>query len=126
MVGKWYNHMERGYIEKLLNMGIWSRFMIFTGLVLTSLVSYNMILWWVVCAGFDGTFDQTKMQYLGHYPSVLQSPLLLTGIDIIAGLGASVCFLLLMERERGPLAVLWKMLAIVNLIFAAWNIYSLM
>jgi hypothetical protein len=40
------------------------RFLIAMGIVLICLVSCNMVLWWIVCARFDGTFEQLKINIL--------------------------------------------------------------
>lgn len=101
-------------------------FLTSAGIVLMCLVSYNMILWWVVCAGFDGTFEQTKREYLDHYPTVFRNPLLLTGANVLMGVAAGVCFLLVTEKGKGRWRPTLRVLAVVNLIFAAWNLFSLM
>jgi|GEM_PF-4477319 len=99
--------------------------LLFLGLTITVLVSYEVALWWVACSDSGKSFEEIKTSYMSHYPLKWRRPLLLT-LSIIAGMIASACFLILMNKDLKGIKVVARLLAIFNLIFVSWHLFSLM
>ena len=100
--------------------------LLFIGLTITVLVSYDVALWGVACSDSGKSFEEIKTSYMNHYPLEWQSPFLLTTLSIIAGMIASACFLILMNKDLTGIKVVARVLAIFNLIFVSWHLFSVM
>jgi len=87
-----------------------------SGLLLTLIVLYNLILWWAISTEKLTSFNQAKEAYLNRYPTFLADPLLLTLLSIIMSAIAGLCFFQIRQQSRGKLGLLSKVLAILHLI----------
>jgi hypothetical protein len=101
-------------------------FLLILGLFFTILVTYDVVLWWTVCTGSSGTFDEVKATYLEHYPVLFRNTTLLTLLSVAMGSAAGLCFVRVIHVGRDHGQLLWKLLAGYNSIFVFWHIFSLM
>ena len=97
-----------------------------SGLLLTLIVLYNLILWWAISTEKSTSFDQAKEAYLNRYPAFLADSLLLTLLSIVMSVTAGLCFFQIRQKSRGKLGLLSKVLAILHLILILWLVFTLM
>ncbi|WP_294733886.1 hypothetical protein [uncultured Flavobacterium sp.] len=88
------------------------------------IVVANMTLWIVTATGNNDTFEQTRANYLSHFPEWLQNPILLTLIDIALLAIAGGLFFYSMKNLK--LKIPAAIFLIFSAILAAWNLFSLM
>ncbi|TDE11751.1 hypothetical protein [Dyadobacter psychrotolerans] len=96
------------------------------GLVLTIMVFYNLVLWWVICSDTSLSLDQAKQAYLYRYPGFVADALLLTLLDIVMSAAAGLCFFRNRQILSGTWGLLAKGFAVVHLILICWLVFSLM
>ena len=62
------------------------------GILLTTVVCWDIYMWMVIAADRSRTFEEVKGIYLSRFPEVLRHPVLTTFIEIAMLLFGTVCF----------------------------------
>jgi hypothetical protein len=96
------------------------------GVVLLALVVFDIAVW-IAVADDSRPFQENVAEYLSFHPSWLQSPRLITSVELVMLVVAGVCFSI---SGRKPMPQWWKnaskALLIMCALLAFWLLFTLM
>jgi hypothetical protein len=99
----------------------------FIGLVCLLLAIANIVVWIVISAQSEKSFEAVVAEYVGLFPALLANPITLTFLNILLLSIAILCFVYSKARSN---QALFKKTCVVLIIFsgilAFWNLFSLM
>lgn len=100
-----------------------SSFLFTIAIICLVIVLADLFLWFSV-TGDTTTFEESKQQYLSHYPASLQNARLLTVISILLLTAAG--FIFLNASKTRSLKMVAALLGMVSAVLLMWKIFSLM